>query len=125
MKGAKKEQAEIRRISARLIGGVSLHRFGPTSTQTIRPATGTVVMRWDGSRQPEIWNVPAPEMDPPAARLELARRYLHVFGPATPEPFARWAGIRPPGGIIAFEALGTSLAPVHTPIGQAWILKPG
>src|SRR5574341_1383521 len=56
--------------------------------------TGTVVIRWDGSRQPDIWNVPAPEMDPHEARLELARRYLHVFGPATPEGFASWAGIR-------------------------------
>ena len=55
--------------------------------------TGTVLIRWDGSRQPEIWNVPAPEMDPHEARLELARRYLQVFGPATPAAFARWAGI--------------------------------
>jgi hypothetical protein len=53
--------------------------------------TGTIVIRWDGSRQPDIWNVPIPEMDPHEARLELARRYLHVFGPATPEAFARLA----------------------------------
>jgi hypothetical protein len=51
--------------------------------------TGTVVIRWDGSHQPDIWNVPAPEMDPSEARLELARRYLHVFGPATPGAFAK------------------------------------
>src|SRR5262249_2686464 len=25
--------------------------------------TGTVLIRWDGSRQPDIWSVPAPEMD--------------------------------------------------------------
>ncbi len=37
--------------------------------------TGTVVIRWDGSRQPDVWNVPAPDMDPHEARLELARRY--------------------------------------------------
>lgn len=85
--------------------------------------TGTVVMRWDGARQPEIWNVPAPEMDPHEARLELARRYLHVFGPATPEAFATWAGIRPAGGIAAFAALDRSLTPVRTPLGEAWILS--
>lgn len=85
--------------------------------------TGTVVMRWDGARQPAIWNVPAPDMDPHEARRELARRYLHVFGPATPQAFATWAGIRPVGGIATFTALGRSLTPVQTPIGAAWILS--
>ncbi|NWG20314.1 MAG: winged helix DNA-binding domain-containing protein [Chloroflexi bacterium] len=85
--------------------------------------TGTVVMRWDGARQPEIWNVPAPDMDPHEARLELARRYVHVFGPATPEAFATWAGVRPTRGVAAFAALDRSLTPVRTPIGEAWILS--
>jgi hypothetical protein len=85
--------------------------------------TGTVVIRWDGSHQPDVWNVPEPEMDPHEARLELARRYLHVFGPATPEAFARWVGIGPSSGIAAFERLARSLTPVRTPIGPAWILS--
>jgi len=85
--------------------------------------TGTVVIRWDGSRQPDIWNVPAPKMDPHEARIELARRYLHVFAPATPEAFATWAGIGPLSGIDAFETLGKSLMQVRTPIGEAWILS--
>ena len=37
--------------------------------------TGTVLIRWDGARQPTVWSVPAPEVDPREARLELARRY--------------------------------------------------
>jgi hypothetical protein len=86
--------------------------------------TGTVVIRWDGSRQPVIWNVPAPKMDPHEARLELARRYLHVFGPTTPEAFARWVGVSTPEGIAAFETLARSLTPVRSPIGEAWILSP-
>jgi hypothetical protein len=85
--------------------------------------TGTVVIRWDGSRQPDIWNVPAPEMDPHEARLELARRYLRVFGPTTPEAFARWAGIGLRSGIDTFKTLGKSLTEVRTPIGEAWILS--
>ncbi len=84
--------------------------------------TGTVLMRWDGARQPIIWTVSPPEVDPREARLELARRYLHVFGPATPEAFAVWAGIHPRQGIAAFEALHRSLTPVRTPIGGSWIL---
>jgi hypothetical protein len=85
--------------------------------------TGTVLIRWDGSRQPDVWSVPRPDMDPHEARLELARRYLHVFGPATPEAFATWAGISRISGITAFEALGKSLTLVSTPIGKAWILS--
>jgi Winged helix DNA-binding domain len=85
-------------------------------------ATGTVVIRWDGARQPTVWTVPPPEVDPRDARLELARRYLHVFGPTTPEAFARWAGIAPRQGAAAFDALRGSLIPVRTPGGDAWIL---
>jgi hypothetical protein len=84
--------------------------------------TGTVVIRWDGARQPTIWTVPPPRVDPRAARLELARRYLHVFGPTTPEAFAEWAGIGPQQGNAAFDALRRSLTPVGTPVGDAWIL---
>jgi hypothetical protein len=83
--------------------------------------TGTVVMRWDGARQPVIWSVPPPKVDPQQAHLELARRYLHVFGPATPQAFAQWAGIRLQRGISTFKALQRSLTPVRTPIGEAWI----
>jgi hypothetical protein len=84
--------------------------------------TGTVLIRWEGARQPLIWTVPAPDVDPHEARLELARRHLHVFGPTTPEAFREWAGIRPPAPRAAFEALGDSLTPVRTPIGDGWIL---
>lgn len=85
-------------------------------------ATGTVLIRWDGARQPEIWTVPPPETDPHDARLELARRYLHIYGPATAEAFGQWAGVGRRHGAATFEALGTSLTPVQTPVGDAWIL---
>jgi len=85
-------------------------------------ATGTVLIRWEGARQPTIWTVPRPEITPREARLELARRYLHIFGPATAEGFARWAGIGPRQGAAAFDALQRSLTPVRTPIGEASIL---
>ncbi len=84
--------------------------------------TGTVVMHWDGARQAVIWSVPRPRVDPMAARLELARRHLHVFGPTTPPAFAQWAGFSLREGVGAFGALGDTLLPVRTPIGDAWIL---
>lgn len=85
--------------------------------------TGTVLIRWDGARLPTVWTVPAPEVDPLDARLELARRYLHIFSPATPDGFVGWAGIGSRAGSAAFDALAGSLIPVRTPIGDAWILS--
>ena len=85
--------------------------------------TGTVLIRWEGARAPKVWTVPPPEVDPLEARRELARRYLHVFGPATPAGFARWAGIGPTDALAAFAALARSLRTVRTPIGEASILS--
>ena len=85
--------------------------------------TGRLVIRWEGARQPTLWCVAPPDITPEAARLELARRYLHVFGPTTPTSFARWAGITPRGGANAFEALAASLTQVRTPIGAGSILS--
>jgi hypothetical protein len=85
-------------------------------------STGRLRIRWDGARRPTVWSVPAPKVDPRAARLELGRRYLHVFGPTTPSSFAAWAGITPAAGKATFDALARSLSPVRTPIGDAWIL---
>ena len=84
--------------------------------------TGTILIRWEGALRPTVWTVPRPAADPRDARLELARRYLHIYGPATPEAFGWWSGIGTRHGTMAFEALGTSLTPVRTPIGDAWIL---
>jgi hypothetical protein len=84
--------------------------------------TGRLVIRWEGARQPTVWCVPPPDISPEDARLELARRYLHVFGSATPASFATWAGITPRGGAAAFDALAPALTRVRTPIGAGWIL---
>lgn len=84
--------------------------------------TGQILIRWDGARQPTVWTVPPPEVEPADARAELARRYLHAFGPATPEGFAAWAGIRPAPARAAFSTLEPTLVAVRTPIGDGWIL---
>ena len=128
--GARRRADDLaRRLNAFLDGRTTSysevgHALGlhPNSLRYAAP-TGTVLIRWDGARQPPVWTVPPPTLDPRAARLELARRYLHVFGPATPGAFADWAGIRPrAAGRAAFDALAGELTPVRTPIGDAWIL---
>lgn len=94
--------------------------LGLTNTVRRATATGTVLIRWEGARAPIVWTVPRPEIDPFAARLELARRYLHVYGPSTAAAFAKWAGIGAQEAAAAFDVL--DLTPVRTPIGDAWIL---
>jgi hypothetical protein len=84
--------------------------------------TGTVAIRWDGARAPVVWTVPAPEVDPADACRELARRYLHVFGPATADGFARWAGISRRSAANAFTSLDEELLPVRSPLGDEWLL---
>lgn len=84
--------------------------------------TGTLAIRWEGARRPVVWTVPPPEIDPAEASLELARRYLHVFGPTTSDGFAKWAGIGKRKAVAVFGDLGTELIPVRTPAGDAWIL---
>ena len=107
----------------RMAYGEAGHGLGiqPNALRYAAP-TGRVRIRWGGARQPTVWTVPAPAVEPPAARLELARRFLHVLGPGTADSFATWAGIKPPRARAAFETLRTELTPVRTPIGDAWIL---
>jgi hypothetical protein len=109
---------------ARMTHGEAGDAMGLDNANRLRyaAATGTVLIRWEGARQPALWSVPPPDVDPRDARLELARRYLHVYGPATPEAFGVWAGIGPRPGAAAFQALGQELTPVGTPVGDAWIL---
>ena len=84
--------------------------------------TGTVAIRWDGARAPDVWTVAAPEVDAADARRELARRYVHIFGPATADGFARWAGISRRSATGAFASLEGSLLPVRSPLGDEWML---
>lgn len=103
------------RDAARIVG---LH---PNALRYAAP-TGRFLIYWDGAKQPLIWSVPAPTVDPVEARLELARRHLHVFGPGTPGSFASWAGVRPKPAAATFDSLGGELVAVRTPIRDAWIL---
>jgi hypothetical protein len=84
--------------------------------------TGTVAIRWDGARAPTIWTVAAAEIDPTDATRELARRYLHIFGPSTADAFARWAGISRRAAANALASHRGSLLPVRSPLGDEWLL---
>jgi hypothetical protein len=54
--------------------------------------TGRFLLEWD-TRTSMVRVVAPPEVDVEQSRLELARRFLRVFAPATVADFATWAGI--------------------------------
>jgi hypothetical protein len=84
--------------------------------------TGRVLIRWEGARAPAVWTVPAPDVSPRDAQLELARRHLRVFGPSSAGSFAKWAGIGTRAAAAAFAALESELLAASTPIGAGWLL---
>lgn len=84
--------------------------------------TGRLAIRWEGARRPTVWTVPPPAMDPAEATRELVRRYLHIFGPAGPDAFGKWAGIGAQTAVRAFDDLRAELIPVLTPSGEASML---
>ena len=63
--------------------------------------------------RPAKWLPSWRELDPDEALLEVARRYLRAYGPATNSDFARWWGPSFPGaGAAAWSGLASELAPV-------------
>jgi hypothetical protein len=127
--GKSRERAErmAERLRAQLGGARMTDRevmraLGIGNDLRYAATTGTVAIRWEGARAPTVWAVPAPEIDPADARRELARRYLHVFGPSDALGFARWAGISRSAAAEAFDSLEGSLLPVGSPLGDEWLL---
>ena len=81
--------------------------------------TGVVDIRWEGSGPVSVRLRDAPDVDPEAARLELARRHLRVLGPATVDDLATWAGVGLVDARRTHAALRDELVEVRTPIGGA------
>lgn len=126
-KGRERAERTAERMHAGLNGARMTDRelgraIGLGNSMRYAATTGTIAIRWDGARAPVVWSVPRPDVAPDDARDELARRYLHVFGPSTAARFARWAGISRRAGAAAFASLEASLLPVRSPLGDEWLL---
>jgi len=72
--------------------------------------------------RPAAWLGAWRDEDPQQAILEVARRFLGAYGPATPEEFARWWGDQPAPAKRLFRALGDELVPVEVEGWQGWAL---
>jgi hypothetical protein len=70
------------------------------------------------------WLGPPPDEAPPVPMEpgELARRYLAAFGPATPDDFASWSGLRRPQVREAWAAVAAGMTEVDTSTGRSWLL---
>jgi len=85
--------------------------FGPSRGQSV---TFVRPQEWLGS-----WR----DVDPDTALAELARRYLHAYGPATKNDFVRWWGQWPGVGDMAWAALSKELVPVTVEGQRADLLE--
>jgi hypothetical protein len=74
--------------------------FGPSRGQSV---TFVKPQQWLGG-----WR----QVDPDEALVEVARRYLRAYGPATKEDFARWWGNWPGAGKAAWSGLAGELVAV-------------
>jgi winged helix DNA-binding protein len=65
---------------------------------------------------------PLPDRDRTQARAELARRFLHCYGPSTPRAFAEWTTRSVADAGDAFALLDDELVRVDAAGTEAWVL---
>ena len=98
----------------RLLTSTAAHRgvlcFGPNKGRNV---TYTNPHRWLPGFQPDEGG---------AALRTLVRRYLHAYGPATPQHFARWVNIPPRRAVDLFQELVSDLEDVEMEGEAAWVI---
>jgi hypothetical protein len=79
-------------------------RGAPTWGARRSSPTGRVHIRWDAR---DIWVIPVrrPDIDVEEARHELARRFLHWFGPASLRRLTMWTGVAPADARTTWQAI--------------------
>ena len=85
-------------------------------------ATGRLLIRWNASK---IWLIAndRPSVDPEDARVELARRFLRWFAPATRAQYAKWVATSPADAKATWDALGKQLQSVELDGETRYVLK--
>ena len=85
--------------------------------------TGRLAIRWEGARAPARLDRPAADDQQCRRRArELARRYLHIYGPSTAAAFAKWAGIGAQGSRRRRSTSSDRADADATPLGDAHLL---
>jgi hypothetical protein len=83
--------------------------------------SGKTAIRWD-ARTTHVLPLDLPNVDIEAARLELARRFMHWFAPASRAQFGKWAAVSRPDVEVTWSALEAELVPVDVDGEPRWAL---
>jgi uncharacterized protein YcaQ len=70
----------------------------------------------------DSWLGPQPVLELDDARVELLRRFLGAFGPATPHDFAKWSGVNTSEARRVFDTARRELAAVSVDGAAGWVL---
>lgn len=107
----------------RLTGTEVLDGIPDMEVRDLRRASraGRLRIYWDGV-DTLVWAVDGPDADPESLRLELARRFLAVHGPASPDDLAAWSGVTAGDAAESFAGLADEVATVATDHGERWTL---
>jgi len=101
-------------------GGIFSQLVIEGSACPVKPEKGEGRFAHRNTWLPELeWNPPTFE----EANIELARRYLHTFGPATSQDFAYWRGIPLKDARVAFSALEPKAGNDVNAIGVVNVVK--
>ena len=73
--------------------------------------TGKIHIRWDASSSEVVPATPA-DVDPEDARVQLARRFVHWFGPVIELQFAEWADSPADDAKLTWAGMRGELTPV-------------
>ncbi|MFI0794367.1 winged helix DNA-binding domain-containing protein [Micromonospora rubida] len=118
-------------------------RTGPWAVDPVVPAFGSMAPRWRQAiplaahrgalcfgpnrgrkvtyTSPQRW-LPGFQPAPPSAALaDLVRRYLHAYGPATPQQFAQWLSAPRRWASQLFDSLAGELQRVEVAGSAAWV----
>jgi hypothetical protein len=127
--GKQLTREELASEVSRLVGGWAKERLSSTWGEMLSPAAFEGLLCFGPSRGSKVTFVRADqwigtwqEVDPDAALVEVARRYLATYGPATHREFARWFWIDPAESKRIIESLGSDVAQVDFEGHQAWVL---
>jgi Winged helix DNA-binding domain len=107
------EPSEFTRFGAMLVRPVALRGLFCFAPRTTREAHLVRVDRWLGSPVRAETNV---------VRAEFARRFLHCFGPSTPQLLAAWSGISPADAKRSWALVEDELVEVEVERGRRWLL---
>jgi len=111
------------------VGRWARERLASTWGDMLAPAAVTGALCFGPSRGRSVTFVRADEWvagwrdeDPRSAILDVLRRFLAAYGPATPQEFARWFSTKPATAQELFTELASELVEVEVEGRRAWLL---